>query len=268
MQKGKENITKQDLLQEVFPRNMGKIFDEFFAPVVKHTTIRLLLSIAASWKLQVKHLDVKTAFLHGEIKEELYMKQPPGFTNNKEAHLVCKLQKGLYGLWQSARALNEKLNQLLTQQHFAQGAEDQCLYTKYKDGKWIYLLTYIDDFLCFYEREQDYKELVEHLNEEVQIKELGDASYYLGMQIDREEDRSFFLSQKTKFLDLIESVGLSDAHPKSTPMETNFLKQKKESELLPNNTKYREAVGRLLYLSNTTRPDIATTVGILSKKKP
>lgn len=135
-------------------------------------------------------------------------------------------------------------------QHFTQGAADQCLYTKQNDGKWTYLLVYVDD-LCFYEREQDYRDIVYHLNKEVEIKELGEVTYYLGMQVNREEDGSFLLSQKTKILDLLESLGLKDAHPTATPMETNFLKQKDESEPLPNNTQYGKEVGWLLHLSNT-----------------
>ncbi|KAJ7320445.1 hypothetical protein JRQ81_019956, partial [Phrynocephalus forsythii] len=71
--------------------------DEAFAPVVKHTTIRVVLSLAVSKKMPIEHLDVNTALLHGEIEKKLYMQQPPGFTDPKKKDLVCKLQKGLYG---------------------------------------------------------------------------------------------------------------------------------------------------------------------------
>ena len=96
---------------------------------MKYTTIRTVLSVAPSRKMQVEHLDVKTAFLHGEIKEDIYMEQPPGFKKAGDKPLVCKLQKSIYGLKQAARAWNEKLSQMLIRESFKQSKADPCLYT-------------------------------------------------------------------------------------------------------------------------------------------
>ncbi|KAJ7327003.1 hypothetical protein JRQ81_016762 [Phrynocephalus forsythii] len=116
---------KARLVAKGFQQKYGEDFDEVFAPVVKYSTIRTLLSIAASKQMLVKHLDAKTALLHGNIEEELYMEQPPGFINTKHQELVCKLQKGLYGLKQSVRAWGTQLSGLLLQQEFQQGCADQ-----------------------------------------------------------------------------------------------------------------------------------------------
>lgn len=92
---------KARLVAQGFSQKYGTDYDEVFAPVVRQTTFRTLLSVAAKRKYNVQHYDIKTAFLNGNLEEEIYMKQPPGFTKGNK---VCKLKKGLYGLKQSARS--------------------------------------------------------------------------------------------------------------------------------------------------------------------
>ncbi|KAJ7316528.1 hypothetical protein JRQ81_002690, partial [Phrynocephalus forsythii] len=115
------------------------------------------------------------------------------------------------------------------------------------------------------EDQRDIEDLVSNLNKEVEIKQLEQVIYYLGIQIEREEDGRFLLRQKQKILNLVENLGMQDANPVYTSMETGFDKQKELSELLPNNHGYREVIGKLLYLA-TTRPDIAAAVGILCRR--
>ncbi|KAJ7329239.1 hypothetical protein JRQ81_015413, partial [Phrynocephalus forsythii] len=130
----------------------------------------------------------------------------------------------------------------------------------------VYTLMYVDDLMLCCEYQRDIKEIISNLNKEVEIKQLGQVSYYLGIQIDREEDESFLLSQKQKILDLVENLGMQDANPVHTSMETGFYKQKELSELLPNNQGYREVIGKQLYLASVTRADIAAAVGILCRR--
>lgn len=257
---------KARLVAQGFSQRFGEDYDEVFAPTVRYSSVRMLLSIAASKKMRVKHIDIATAFLHGQISEEIYMKQPKGFVKPHEAHLVCKLQKGLYGLKQAARAWNQKLHKMLTQLGYKQGDADKCLYSKSNNGQFSYILAFVDDLIIATASEKDYTQIVKHLSKEVEVKELGDVQYYLGIQVEREEDGSFLLSQRQKIHELVEHMQMQDAHPVATPMATDFLKNQQDSKQLPDNNDYRSAIGKLLYLVTTCRPDLANAVGILSRK--
>ena len=109
------------------------------------------------------------------------MQQPPGFAQQGSEGLVCKFQKSIYGLKQAARAWNSNLNETLLQAVFKRNYSDSCLYTKYKDGKWTYILSYVDDLLLAYVDKNDREKLVKHLSKQVGIKQLGDIKHYLGI---------------------------------------------------------------------------------------
>lgn len=118
---------KARLVAQGFSQKHGLDYDEVFAPVVRHETLRTLLAVAGERKLIVKHYDVKTAFLYGDLEEIIYMKQPEGFENG---NYVCKLNKGLYGLKQSARNWNKKISSIFLNNGFTQSKNDSCLFSK------------------------------------------------------------------------------------------------------------------------------------------
>lgn len=215
----------------------------------------------------MKYFDVKTAFLHGDLTEEIFMEQPPGFKDEQRSDLVCKLCRSIYGLKQAARAWNIKINEVLTHQNFLRSKADPCLYTKKLANRWVYMLIYVDDILICFEQERDEAEILKKLNQHFDTKDLGNIKNYLGIQIEREEDGSFLLNQRHKIQEIIETFGMEDAKPVKAPMETNYLKEMNcQDNPLPTNTQYRKAIGKLLYLTTATRPDIAATVGILCRK--
>jgi hypothetical protein len=129
---------KARLVAQGFSQKYGTDYDEVFAPVVRATTLRLLLAIATQRKLKIHHFNAKTAFLNGELKETIYMKQPEGFVDAKE-ELVCKLNKSIYGLKQAAKVWNEKLYGALTKLGFKQSTSDPCLYSKIKSKALQYI---------------------------------------------------------------------------------------------------------------------------------
>ena len=216
--------------------------------------------------MKVKHYDFKTAFLNGEIEEELYMEQPQGYVKKGKEHLVCRLKKSLYGLKQSARAWNVKINGMLLKLGFSRSKADQCLYTKCSQNRWMYVLTYVDDLLIFDEDEDEIFQLGQALSQEFHMKDLGDIALYLGIQVDRQEDGGFLLCQSAKIASLLSKYGMIDAKGASIPMDTSYLKLTGEDDLLPNNELYREAVGALLYVATTTRQDIAAAMSILCRR--
>jgi transposase InsO family protein len=256
---------KARLVAKGFTQKFGQDYDDTFAPVARHTTLRTLLTVAASKKLQVRHYDVKTAFLNGDISEDLYMVQPEGFIKPGEEHKVCQLKEAIYGLKQSARNWNQKIDFVLKENGFRQSEADQCLYIKKYDSAYVYILLYVDDLLLCGCTEL-IKTTADILNQHFEVKDLGEVSLYLGIEIARDSNGHFVLSQTNKIRQIIAEFGLSDANGCTTPMNTEYLNITEDEKLLDSNEQYRKAVGALLYVAITTRPDISAAVSILCRK--
>ncbi|KRX50952.1 Retrovirus-related Pol polyprotein from transposon TNT 1-94 [Trichinella murrelli] len=233
---GKIHSYKARLVARGFSQRLGEDYDETFAPVVKHETIRTLLSIAAVKSLHVRHFDVKCAYLNAELPEKLYMEQPPGLEDtNKD--MVWQLKRSIYGLKQSARAWNTKARKILTTVGFRQAKADLCLYIRKKPSRSMtYVLLYVDDLLIAAENEAVALTVNKQLNKYIEVKDLGEVSYYLGIQIERKLDGTFLIHQKNKIMQLLESCSMQEAKPVAIPMETNYLSSLDEpSPALPDN---------------------------------
>lgn len=257
---------KARLVAKGFTQEYGKDYDATFAPVAKQSTFRTLLTVAAARNLKVRHYDIKTAFLNGDVTEDLYMSQPEGYVADGQEHLVCKLQRSVYGLKQSARAWNTKVNDILLQNKFVRSKSDPCLYSKFENNKWMYVLIYVDDLLIVHEDDEAITQFGTVINEHFALKDLGEISYYLGIQVERETDGSFLLSQSAKIATILDQFGMKDAKGASTPMDTAYPKLEGEYDCLPDNCLYRQAVGAILYIATTTRPDITAAMGILCRR--
>ena len=138
---------KARLVVKGFQQKEGVDYNEIFSPVVKLTTIRLVLKIVVAENLHLEQLDVKTAFLHGDLEEELYMRQPEGFIKEDRKNLVCRLKKSLYGLKQALRQWYKKFDSFMSSHGFTRCQADHCCYFKKIDNNFIILLLYVDDML-------------------------------------------------------------------------------------------------------------------------
>ncbi|WZZ50841.1 hypothetical protein YC2023_050948 [Brassica napus] len=138
---------KARLVAKGYIQKHGVDFDEVFTPVARIETVRLIIGIAASRGWELHHLDVKTAFLHGELKEEVYVSQPEGYVIRGSEAKVYKLKKALYGLRQAPRAWNEKLNAVLRDLKFERCLKEPSLYRKEKKGHLLIVVVYVDDLL-------------------------------------------------------------------------------------------------------------------------
>jgi hypothetical protein len=136
---------KSRLVAKGFQQVQGIDYDETFAPVVKMDSIRLALAIAIAKGWEVHHMDVKNAFLHGDLSEEIYMEQPQGFM--QDSYLVCRLKKSLYGLKQAPRALYTKMDSYLLSQKFVRCKSDPNVYMLRMDDSLLLLVLYVDDLL-------------------------------------------------------------------------------------------------------------------------
>jgi hypothetical protein len=167
-----------------------------FSPVVKHSSIRTFFGIVAMHNLELEQLDVKTAFLHGELDEEIYMEQPEGFIEPGKEAFVCKLKKSLYGLKQSPRQWYKRFDSFMMLNEFKRSDFDSCVYIKFVDGSPIYLLLYVDDMLISAKSKKQITALKAQLSSEFDMKDLGAAKKILGMEISRDRDSGLlFLSQ-------------------------------------------------------------------------
>ena len=253
---------KARLVAKGYTQTNGIDYLETFSPVVKMTTVRMLLSLAAAKGWFLHQLDVNTAFLHGDLEEDVYMVLPPGLdcSNSK---LVCKLQKSLYGLKQASRQWNAKLTSVLLASGYSQSKADYSLFTKAMGASFTAILVYVDDLVLAGNNLQEIESMKSLLDDKFKIKNLGELKYFLGMEVARFK-LGILLYQCKYTLDLLEDTGLLGCKPASTPMDYTAKISKSSGATYADASSYRRLIGRLLYLTHT-RPDISFAVGCLSQ---
>jgi hypothetical protein len=187
---------KARLVAKGYSQRHGIDYDEVFSPVVRHTSIRAVLALVAHQDLELEQLDVKTAFLHGNLEEEIFMVQPEGFKQLGTENLVCRLKKSLYGLKKSPRQWYKRFDSYMIQIGYTRCEYDCCVYVRIlEDGSYIFLLLYVDDMLIAAKSMCEVKRLKSLLHKEFEMKDLGAAKKILGMEIRRDrETRKLWLS--------------------------------------------------------------------------
>lgn len=243
-------------------------FEEVFAPVTRIETIRLLLALAAKNCWEVHHLDVKTAFLNGEIQEEVYVTQPEGFVKRGKEHLVYKLLKALYGLKQAPRAWYSKLNECLMNIGFVRCPYDQAVYTTKMGDDVLIVGVYVDDLLITGTSTCIIKEFKEQMASKFDMSDLGKLSYYLGIEV--EQGKGYIqLKQSGYTKKIFEKAGMSDCNSTKYLMDPKEVLHKDEMGISVDATEFKSIIGGFRYLVHT-RPDVAYSVGIVSRfmKRP
>jgi hypothetical protein len=251
---------KARLVAKGFKQRYGIDYEDTFSPVVKVATVRIILSIAVTRNWCLRQLDVQNAFLHGILEEDVYMKQPPGYTDSSHPTFVCKLDKALYGLKQAPRAWYSKLSTKLTQLGFSISKTDTSLFIYLKNEVTIYLLVYVDDIIVTSSSSSAVDALLCDLRSEFALKDLGKLQYFLGIQVDRSTD-GLCLSQERYASDILHRAGMSKCKSASTPLATTGKLSVTTGDPLKEEeaSKYRSIVGGLQYLT-LTRPDISFAV--------
>lgn len=261
---------KARLVAKGYSQVEGIDYQETFAPVVRYSSIRILLSYAAHKKLKITQMDAITAFLNGHLSEDIYIEQPEGYTDGSGK--FCKLVKSIYGLKQSPRVWNETLNEVLINCGLTRSVTDQCIY--FLEGKENILIVtiYVDDILIFSDSDELDLDIRNKLSGTFKMKDLGEASSILGIRITRNKKlNTITIDQESYVQRILKKFNMDDCKPVHTPLETGL---KLSKEMSPTSEEereemihipYRQAIGSLLFLAMISRPDICYAVNALSR---
>lgn len=193
---------KARLVAQGFTQTLGVDYKETFAPVAKMNTARVLLSVAVNCGWSMSQMDVKNAFLHGDLEEEVYMKLPPGHPQSSDSSLACRLHKSIYGLKQSPRAWHAKLSVVLQEVGFLRSAADSSLFVRNVSNETVVVLVYVDDLIIAGNSNHAISQLKDTLQSRFPIKDLGHLNYFLGIEM-AVSSKGLFLNQWKYSLDLL-----------------------------------------------------------------
>nr|GEW06698.1 retrovirus-related Pol polyprotein from transposon TNT 1-94 [Tanacetum cinerariifolium] len=247
---------KPRLVVRGYRQEEGINFEESFTPVARMEAIRIFLAYAAHKSFTVFQMDVKTAFLHGSLEEDMYVCQPKGFIDANHPSHVYKLKKALYGLKQAPMAWYDELSTFLLQNHFFKGTIDPTLFIRHFQDDILVVQVYVDDII-FGSTHPRYIQLVSELmKSRFEMSMMGEMMFFLGLQV----NQSFcgiFINQSKYVLEILNKYGMESCDPVGTPMEIKDKLDLDLNETPVDATKYRSMTGALMYLTSS-RPDIVT----------
>jgi hypothetical protein len=246
-----------------FEQQYGVDFDQTYASVVKPMSYKTLFAIAAAEDWEIEQMDVRTAFLQGELEEEVYVEQPTGF---KKDNRVCLLNKALYGLKQSPRTWYKTIAGFFKGIGFHPTHADPAIFC---NSDKIVIAIYVDDLLIFGPNIVKINQLKKSLSERFDMSDLGPCTYYLGMQITRDRaSRRLKLDQTQYLIRVLDAFNMTDCKPVATPMEMDWSASAVDLTYEPDaefKQRYQSAIGSLMYAMVETRPDLALAVSRLSQ---
>ncbi|RVX00633.1 Retrovirus-related Pol polyprotein from transposon TNT 1-94 [Vitis vinifera] len=247
---GQVDRLKARLVAKGYTQVYGSDYGDTFSPVAKIASVRLLLSMAAMCSWPLYQLDIKNAFLHGDLAEEVYMEQPPGFVAQGESGLVCRLRRSLYGLKQSPRAWFSRFSSVVQEFGMLRSTADHSVFYHHNSlGQCIYLVVYVDDIVITGSDQDGIQKLKQHLFTHFQTKDLGKLKYFLGIEI-AQSSSGVVLSQRKYALDILEETGMLDCKPVDTPMDPNVKLVPGQGEPLGDPGRYRRLVGQGVLYEN------------------
>ncbi|GJX97657.1 retrovirus-related pol polyprotein from transposon TNT 1-94 [Tanacetum coccineum] len=249
---------KEKLVARGYRQEEGIDFEESFAPVARLDAIRIFLAYAAHMNMIVYQMDVKTAFLNGILREEVYVSQPDGFVDQDNPNHVYKLKKALYGLKQAPRAWYDLLSKFLLSQEFSKGTVDPTLFIR-RQGKDILLVQiYVDDIIFASTTPELCDQFSKIMCSKFKMSMMGKISFFLGLQISQ-SPRGIFLNQSKYALESLKKYGMESSDPVDTPMvEKSKLDEDTQGKAV-DPTHYRGMIGTLMYLT-ASRPDLTFVV--------
>lgn len=231
-----------------------------------------MLAIAAYYDYEIWQMDVKTAFLNGSLEEDVYMTQPEGFGNPKDAGKVCKLRRSIYGLKQASRRCNIQFDEIVKGFGFIQNVDEPCVYKKFSGSHVAFLVLYVDDMLIIGNDIPSIQAVKTWLGQSFSMKDLGEATYILGIRIYRDRSRRLIgLSQSTYIDKILHRFGMQDAKRGYVPVSHGItiskengpksLDDKDRMSKIP----HASAIGSIMYAMICTRPDVSYALSMTSR---
>jgi hypothetical protein len=249
---------KAHLVAQDFSQVEDLDFGETFAPVTHLEAIRILLAFATYKGFKLYQMDVKSAFLNGVIKEEIYVRQPPGFENPKYPDRVYKLSNALYRLKQVLRSWYARLKTFLLEHGYVMGCVDKALFTLKHGNDFLLVQIYVDDIIFGDSSHSLVSSFQEMMENEFQISMMGELTFFLGIQV-KQTKQGTFIHQAKYTNDLIKKFNMDELKPVSTLMSTATSLDPDENCEVVDQREYRSMIGSLLYLT-ATRLNIQFTV--------
>jgi transposase InsO family protein len=252
---------KARLVAKGFTQRQGIDFKETFSPTIKFDSIRTILAVAAAEDMNITQFDVKTAYLHGDIEEELYMAQPLGFEDPQHVGEVCRLRKALYGLRQSARLWNRKFTQFLHSNGLVATQADGCVYLSRTSPRLIITL-FVDDGMACSVEAANIQHILSFMSDAFTIT-TGYPEVYVGLHIVRIRERRLLQIDQTRYIwAKLKKYGFYDSYPVAVPADPASAAQLSHSRALGNEAldtvfPYQECVGAWQWVASGTRPDIS-----------
>ncbi|CAA7024669.1 unnamed protein product [Microthlaspi erraticum] len=263
-EKGEVDKYKARLVAKGYAQQQGIDYNEVFAPVARWDTIRMLIALAAQEGWCIYQLDVKSAFLHGELSEDVYEEQPQGYIKRGEENKVYKLKKALYGLKQAPRAWYSRIEAYFTKEGFQRCEYEHTLFVKTREGNKILIVSlYVDDLIFTGNDMSMLENFKSSMKEEFDMTDLGKMKYFLGVEVIQDAD-GIFIHQKKYAGELLEMFNLQNANEVKNPIVpgTRFSREGDGGKVDP--TLYKKLIGSLMYITST-RPDLMYVVCLLSR---
>ncbi|KAI3771637.1 hypothetical protein L6452_02803 [Arctium lappa] len=245
---------KARLVAKGYCQEEGIDYDETFAPVARLEAIRIFLAYAAYKGFKVYQMDVKSAFLHGKLNEEVYVQQPPGFESTEYPNHVYYLDKALYGLKQAPRAWYETLSTFLINNGFEKGTIDTTLFIKRYKNEMLLVQIYVDDIIFGSTNQKYCDKFSELMKSEFEMSLMGELTFFLGLQV-KQTSEGTFISQSKYVSEILQKYKLNDSTSMRTPLSTGVKLDSDPSGENVDIKTYRGMIGSLLYLT-ASRPDI------------
>ena len=262
-EEGKVDRFKARLVAKGYSQVEGLNYHETYSPTLSPVLLRYILSYGVGRELEVDHIDVESAFLQGDLNEEVFMRLPD--MCGSDSGKVVRLLRPIYGLKQASRCFNEKYVKFLLSLNFKQSSVDPCVFIRDENGERDIISIFVDDNILVGKRER-VDALKKIIADKFKIRDLGPIKFILGIKVEREGE-SLFLSQENYISTILDRFGMTNCKLSATPMPIKLEKDSKEA-LTPfkDITLYQQLIGSLIYVSNNTRPDITYAVSVLARK--
>lgn len=263
-ERGEISKYKARLVAKGYSQKEGIDYTEVYAPVARMDTIRTILNIAAREAWTIFQLDVKSVFLYGVLKEEVYVQQPRGYEVAGEEVKVCKLDKALYGLKQAPRAWFSRIEDYFIKEGFEKSQNEETLFQKSNDrGNTLFVSIYMDDLIYTGNDESMMKNFKTSMMREFDMTDLGKMRYFLGLEV-LQTPHGIHMSQTKYAAEILKRFEMEECNPVRNPLVPGSKLDLDEGGERVDETLYKQIVGSLIYITNT-RPDLQFAVSLLSR---